>query len=191
MARTRPKRSPSQPKRTPPVAAPTRKKAVITPSQVATCSPVGAVPYSIVSSSARAGRAIGGKRPISKPSKSQPRSAAVRAIHLPNVEACCGGASAVSDARLMKRGSGRVAPPSEVRWEGDNDFQSTDRAAPLPNDFSEPLFLAAGAVMIGPSGPPSLQGFPLMAIRLRHIGLLFAFFCTGAVFAQNAKAPRV
>src|SRR5262245_25063885 len=83
MALTRPMRSPSQPNNTPPVAAPTRKSAVMTPTQRAISGLLGS---EMSSKSRRAGLATSGTKPISSPSNSQPSRAAVRAIHLPKFE---------------------------------------------------------------------------------------------------------
>ena len=75
IARTRPIRSPSQPKSTPPDAAPTRNTAVITPNQASRSAPV--LPAGKRSASAR--EPTRGKSPISNPSNSQPSTAATRA----------------------------------------------------------------------------------------------------------------
>src|SRR2546422_4809264 len=80
MALTRPIRSPSQPKRRPPAAAPTRKTAMTMDIQVPILC-VAAPPIS----SCRAGRATRGKSPISSPSNIHPKNAARSAIHLPVV----------------------------------------------------------------------------------------------------------
>ena len=74
MAFTRPSLSPSQPKSTPPVAAPTRKTAMMTVNH---CPCTSA--DSLGSKSCRAGLPISGKSPISNPSNSQPRKAATSA----------------------------------------------------------------------------------------------------------------
>src|SRR5262245_25616388 len=84
IARTRPSRSPSQPKNTPPVAAPTRNPAMMMPFHgliAASCFARDSWPTS--SSSINAGRATTGNRPISKPSNIQPSSAAISASQRP------------------------------------------------------------------------------------------------------------
>src|SRR5262249_31391692 len=86
IARMRPSRSPSQPKSTPPVAAPTRKPAMMIPFHgliAASCFANDSRPTS--SNSISAGRATTGKRPISKPSNIQPSSAAISASHRPRL----------------------------------------------------------------------------------------------------------
>src|SRR5262245_4134016 len=113
MARTRPIRAPSQPNRTPPVAAPTKKPAVITLNhRPTTDSSV------VLSRSLTAGRPIIEKMPISAPSNNQPSSAAARAIHLPALE---GGGS--RRAGEIERGVGaagvsRRAMRIQARREG-------------------------------------------------------------------------
>ena len=74
IALTRPSLSPSHPNSTPPVAAPTRKTAMM---MVNHCPWTAAVESGRRSCSA--GRPIRGKSPISNPSKSHPRKAARRA----------------------------------------------------------------------------------------------------------------
>ena len=133
MARTRPSRSPSQPKRTPPVAAPIRNPAVAMPYHVLTSPSVALRPRAFVrgsvlrgshrspppgradwlSNSFRAGLATSGNSPISMPSKAQPSKAAVSAIHLPELETaeCCHGRifSWLNDGRYLQEGTGNVA----------------------------------------------------------------------------------
>lgn len=82
IARTRPIRSPSQPNTTPPVAAPMRNTAMITPNQ-----PSMSAFEAPESSSPSAGRPTSGNIPISKPSNIQPSSAATRAIQRPRAVA--------------------------------------------------------------------------------------------------------
>src|SRR5438132_11991374 len=84
LARTRPSRSPSHPNRTPPVAAPIRNPAMVRPFHMSTtlfCSGVSVPAYP--SRSMSAGRETTGNSPISKPSNSQPSSAASSASHRP------------------------------------------------------------------------------------------------------------
>src|SRR6185436_15586056 len=76
-----PTRSPSQPKRTPPAAAPTRKAAMMPANQ----GPMSPSLPELRSSSLSAGRPARGKRPISRPSNIQPRKAATRAMVRPFV----------------------------------------------------------------------------------------------------------
>src|SRR5215471_11921965 len=71
-------RSPSQPNSTPPVAAPTRKHAIMTLNHKATRSSDG-----VLNKSRSAGRPTMEKMPISMPSNIQPSSAAASASHLP------------------------------------------------------------------------------------------------------------
>ena len=79
MARTRPRRSPSQPNPSPPAAAPSRNKAVMRPIQTPTnWSPTRAEAGIMLW---RAGRATSGKMPISTPSNIQPRKPAARTNH--------------------------------------------------------------------------------------------------------------
>ena len=79
IARTRPTRSPIQPNKTPPVAAPIKKTDIKTPNQASFTAGLAAI-----SSRSKSLSALGpasGKSPISKPSNIQPKSAAVSASH--------------------------------------------------------------------------------------------------------------
>src|SRR6266404_2308602 len=81
IALTRPILSPSQPKTRPPQAAPKRNMASIQTFQVLTMAPswsAGSGPNFLVSRLLRAGPAIWGMIPISRPSNIQPRKAARR-----------------------------------------------------------------------------------------------------------------
>ena len=81
-------RSPSQPKATPPSAAPSKNVAVMIPIQLPTCpSPPGP------SMESRAGRATTGNKPISNPSNNQPSTAARSASLAPRLIPGGGGVS--------------------------------------------------------------------------------------------------
>jgi hypothetical protein len=81
MARTRPRRSPSQPNNTPPVAAPIRKTAIMTPNH--SVFTAGFAATWLASNSSSALGPMSGNMPISKPSNSHPKNAAISAGHLP------------------------------------------------------------------------------------------------------------
>src|SRR5262245_61494737 len=81
MARTRPSRSPSQPNSTPPVAAPTRKPAVMTAFHRPSSTSPG-----LPSRSRTAGRATNGNSPISSPSNIHPKRAAASVIQRPRAD---------------------------------------------------------------------------------------------------------
>ncbi len=86
------------------------------PSHAEICWSVGRPPSAVVNKSISAGRATNGKSPISRPSNSQPRSAAVRAIHLPNVvieEVCM--VSRGLPVRVLPDLARRVRPSSWFR----------------------------------------------------------------------------
>src|SRR5689334_6418477 len=89
-ARTRPMRSPSQPKNTPPVAAPTRNTAMMAPNHCVACAADEGP-----SRSFNAGPPMSGKRPISKPSNIHPSKAAVSAIQRPKLDSSRCGAEIV------------------------------------------------------------------------------------------------
>src|SRR5689334_3238834 len=89
-ARTRPMRSPSQPKNTPPVAAPTRNTAMMAPNHCVACAADEGP-----SRSFNAGPPISGNRPISKPSNIHPSRAAVSAIQRPKLDSSRFGAEIV------------------------------------------------------------------------------------------------
>jgi hypothetical protein len=102
IARTRPMRSPSHPKNTPPVAAPTRNTAMMAPNHPAALAlPAGP------SRSASAGPPISGNNPISKPSNIHPRRAAASAIQRPALDAAYSDASA--DVSALVAGSSTAA----------------------------------------------------------------------------------
>src|SRR5258706_8318240 len=86
MALTRPMRSPSQPKISPPQAAPRRKSAVTMPIQCWTN--FSSRSPETIRICWRAGRATSGKMPISMPSNIQPRNAASSTIARPPEPVC-------------------------------------------------------------------------------------------------------
>ena len=79
IAFTRPMRSPSQPKTSPPAAAPSRKSAVTMPIQ--DCTNFSSAIPAAACICCSAGRATSGKMPISIPSNIQPRNAAVMVMN--------------------------------------------------------------------------------------------------------------
>ena len=78
--RTRPILSPTQPNENPPMAAPSKKHAMILLSQTATCAS-----SLTASKSCKAGRATKGNSPISTPSNIHARNAAASVNHCPDV----------------------------------------------------------------------------------------------------------